>query len=377
MASNRTPLPDSLSASVVIEALEWIDAGKPHNFSPSTDYDLVHEGKSYPPKAVAGVAAQLVNGKTYYPRDFSAGVDSKCFRILEKAGFRILPKTPPSNDQEMNFQPGKTYNRQNDINEVFGGQQRGGISTPKGTPFVFLFTGQSGEAFGYEDKFQPDGSFWYTGEGQVGDMTLTRGNLAIAEHERNGKRLLLFEVVKKGTIRFAGEARLVQYHTEQRPDRDGNLRSALVFELEILPEGPAPAADGDTTVPEAKGTKLWSMSKKDLRKLASRPAPRGSSRKQQKRIVHQRSEAVRVYVLKRADGICELCENPAPFKNRKNRPYLEPHHMTRLADGGPDHPAHVAACCPNCHREIHFGKEGDELNRKLQDKIALIEPSDS
>ena len=38
-------------------------------------------------------------------------------------------------------------------------------------------------------------------------------------------------------------------------------------------------------------------------------------------------------------------------------PYLEPHHITRLADNGPDHPAKVIALCPNCHRKAHSSQD--------------------
>jgi hypothetical protein len=34
---------------------------------------------------------------------------------------------------------------------------------------------------------------------------------------------------------------------------------------------------------------------------------------------------------------------------------LEPHHIRRLGDGGPDDPRFMGAVCPNCHREIHHG----------------------
>jgi hypothetical protein len=33
---------------------------------------------------------------------------------------------------------------------------------------IFIFTGESGETYGYRDEFRPDGTFWYTGEGQTG-----------------------------------------------------------------------------------------------------------------------------------------------------------------------------------------------------------------
>ncbi|WP_160167772.1 hypothetical protein [Exiguobacterium oxidotolerans] len=43
--------------------------------------------------------------------------------------------------------------------------------------------------------------------------------------------------------------------------------------------------------------------------------------------------------------------------------------MYRLSDGGPDHPEHVAAICPNCHARIHRGVDGIEYNEILIEKI--------
>ena len=79
------------------------------------------------------------------------------------------------------FEIGKEYKRKEELHLVHGGQRQGGISTPAGEPFIFIFTGDSGIAFGYEDKFLPDGTYLYTGEGQVGDMTMDSGNLAIKD----------------------------------------------------------------------------------------------------------------------------------------------------------------------------------------------------
>lgn len=55
-------------------------------------------------------------------------------------------------------------------------------------------------------------------------------------------------------------------------------------------------------------------------------------------------------------------------------PYLEPHHIRRLSDGGPDDPWFVAAVCPSCHREIHFGMHGQAKNEALLQTIAMKEP---
>jgi 5-methylcytosine-specific restriction protein A len=59
------------------------------------------------------------------------------------------------------------------------------------------------------------------------------------------------------------------------------------------------------------------------------------------------------------------------------KPYLEPHHIRRLADEGPDHPAWVAALCPNCHRRIHHGADGTEFNEEVAQSIRAIEENSS
>jgi 5-methylcytosine-specific restriction protein A len=64
-----------------------------HGFGPSTDFDvLLEDGTRLPPKAIFGVAATEALGFVVKPRNFAAGVDSACFRILSDAGYRIVPK---------------------------------------------------------------------------------------------------------------------------------------------------------------------------------------------------------------------------------------------------------------------------------------------
>jgi 5-methylcytosine-specific restriction enzyme A len=47
--------------------------------------------------------------------------------------------------------------------------------------------------------------------------------------------------------------------------------------------------------------------------------------------------------------------------------------IRRLSDGGPDDPRWVAAICPNCHREAHYGENGEELNQQLLERLEIIE----
>ncbi|WP_370587835.1 HNH endonuclease [Psychrobacter sp. JCM 18901] len=75
---------------------------------------------------------------------------------------------------------------------------------------------------------------------------------------------------------------------------------------------------------------------------------------------------------RRANGICEGCNEIAPFKT-KSGPYLEVHHLTRLADGGADLPQNVIALCPTCHRRAHYSLNYLEFNSQLINEVAAIE----
>ena len=97
------------------------------------------------------------------------------------------------------FNVGEKYSRARDIHDQYGGTRQSGISPSGSHPFIFLFTGDSGETYGYEDGWQQDeGVFLYTGQGQVGDMEFVRGNKAIRDHIANGKQLFLFKAIGKG-----------------------------------------------------------------------------------------------------------------------------------------------------------------------------------
>jgi 5-methylcytosine-specific restriction protein A len=268
---------------------------------------------------------------------------------------------------EIPFEVGQIYNRRSEIHSVFGGQRQGGIATPTTAPFIILFTGEAGQQHGYSDGWDPGGVFLYTGEGQLGPMQFVRGNRAIRDHALNGKDLLLFEATRKsGQYRFLGRFACANWEIRNAPDTNGQMRDAIVFHLlpedasglqeSKLPPKPAPPLD-------------------ELRKLAyaaARPT-KGNAGKDAKRSYYERSAAVRQYVLARAAGVCECCKEPAPFRRNDGSPYLEPHHIRRVSDGGPDHPRWVGGICPTCHREIHYGADGKAKNSALQEAVHKAE----
>ena len=73
----------------------------------------------------------------------------------------------------------------------------------------------------------------------------------------------------------------------------------------------------------------------------------------------RRNPDVVAAVIKRANGICELCNEAAPFLRANGSPYLEVHHWISLSRGGEDTLANAGALCPNCHKRAHFGQDKD------------------
>ena len=94
----------------------------------------------------------------------------------------------------MQIEVGKEYKR-SQLHDAFGGNRQGGIASCAKVDIVFLFTGETGEQYGYSDGWD-DEYFMYTGEGQAGDMVFARGNAAVRDHEQNGKRLILMQTTQ-------------------------------------------------------------------------------------------------------------------------------------------------------------------------------------
>jgi hypothetical protein len=127
------------------------------------------------------------------------------------------------------FNVGEVYKR-TEIHDKYGGQRQGGISTPAKYPYLFLFTGGTGERYGYKDKWQGN-SFFYTGEGQKGDMLFLGGNRAIRDSSKNNEEIHLFSYKDKGYVEYVGQMEYVAHNIEKGTDVDMHARELIIFEL--------------------------------------------------------------------------------------------------------------------------------------------------
>lgn len=131
--------------------------------------------------------------------------------------------------EKLPFIPDFIYNRRKDIHGVYGGNWQSGICPAAKFPFIFIFTGKSGGQHGYEDQWDNENVFTYTGEGQVGDMTYTRGNLALRDSLSQGKRVFLFESLGGGNVKFVAEIEFFDCDYFETKDTNGHLRRGIKF----------------------------------------------------------------------------------------------------------------------------------------------------
>ena len=250
------------------------------------------------------------------------------------------------------FKVGQSYAREEILPFLVSKQRFSGIVYGAAEPgLVGVFTGsRHGTRAGYLGHWNDDGSFSYCGQGTKGDQRLTGANKVMVDPLRT---VLFFETWRsrgtwKGRNRFLGEHLVAGYRWERgQGDRSGD--QPLIVTL-VPARSPIDNATERDTPPDDKGVDL-----EELRKRAS-DASRSSVPSQVSATVYRaRSDVVYEYARTRAQGICEMCGRSAPFVTPRGEPYLEVHHVLRLADDGPDDIFHVAAICPNCHREAHHG----------------------
>lgn len=85
-----------------------------------------------------------------------------------------------------------------------------------------------------------------------------------------------------------------------------------------------------------------------------------------------RDPAVKAWILRHSNGICEGCKAPSPFLGQDGLPYLEVHHVMPLSCHGSDTVSNAVALCPNCHRRCHYSLDRDEFKLQLYRSIPRL-----
>jgi hypothetical protein len=90
----HSPAWDHVTRAHVLRAIKEYDRLGPerffseHGFAPTTTYELVWEGRRYPPKAILGTAYELATGKRLASGDFEGG-KTGAVKVLGKLEFTV------------------------------------------------------------------------------------------------------------------------------------------------------------------------------------------------------------------------------------------------------------------------------------------------
>lgn len=278
---------------------------------------------------------------------------------------------------------GKSYQRFELLNFIGSKQPQSGILWNKEGSDVIIVTtgGRHTKRVSYTDARRPDGTWIYTGQGESGDQNpdtyansllrdpnkkilffTTREPTAVEVRERgNHQKLYMFEgIFRSSSWRFE-----VQYEGKRKGDK--LLKFILTHENEFIEEVYLPLQDPlhifTNDLLKFNDFRSALKSKKALPETGFFSSL----------IRYNRSMLVKQYALLRAKGKCECCENEAPFLTISGIPFLEVHHIYSLSDNGLDNPINVAALCPNCHREAHYGQNQQSIKNILSLKIQTTE----
>lgn len=246
--------------------------------------------------------------------------------------------------------------------EIFGCSSQGGMRRSTSTGTLVLVSNHVRSI--YDDRWEGD-VVHYTGMGTNGDQSLGfMQNKTLYESGQNDVSVHLFEVFKIKEYTYSGQVELAgEPYTEKQPDENGDLRKVYVFPLR-LKAGGAPVFDVEEVKASynVKERTAKRLSDKEVEARAKAASGKGGFREVVSK-QYGRDPWVAEQAKREAGGVCQLCEQPAPFINRNGEPFLETHHIEWLAKGGKDSIQNTVALCPNCHRRMHALDDSSDVEK--------------
>ncbi|MGG5763419.1 MULTISPECIES: HNH endonuclease [Bacillus cereus group] len=262
---------------------------------------------------------------------------------------------------------GQEYDNK-EISRVYKCGNMGGMRRSKKTNTLVLFSDHTKGI--YDDRWDKD-ILYYTGMGQEGDQVLEGNqNKTLYESRENGVDVYLFEAFESGKHIFMERVELVnQAFQEIQEDTQGMDRNVWVFPIQLSNKHVVISESVIENRQEGEKKKARELSYNKLKDRATKVVSHGNNKRFTKTTTYQRNEYVAELAKRRAQGICELCEQHAPFQDKKGNPYLEAHHVKWLSEGGEDSIYNTIGVCANCHRKLHVVNLHEDV-AKLEKKLA-------
>jgi 5-methylcytosine-specific restriction protein A len=192
--------------------------------------------------------------------------------------------------------------------------------------------------------------------GLTGEQSLSfHQNKTLVESKESGVILYLFEVFEEGHYVYIGVVELSDLpYLSRQPDIEKNIRDVYIFPLKLKGNKHPPLLKKELleTKEEIVRKKAHKLPLDEL-EFKARYAVKEGGKREVVTNVYERDQIVSEYAKRKANGICQLCNQPAPFLNPDGEPHLETHHIEWLSKDGKDIIENTVALCPNCHRKMH------------------------
>ncbi len=113
--ANLTSVSKPLTADDIHNAVEVFIANgrKVDSYKDSTDYDVIINGHSYPPKPIFGLALSNLLDAKVQSKHFAGGKSSECFKVFQNLGFEVREKIKRETEifDYSNFEIGEYYSK--------------------------------------------------------------------------------------------------------------------------------------------------------------------------------------------------------------------------------------------------------------------------
>jgi 5-methylcytosine-specific restriction enzyme A len=275
----------------------------------------------------------------------------------------------------MNFDPGLhqgTIIDNRKLCELFKCSPQGGMRRSLFTNSLVIVSNHVNSI--YDDRWIGE-EFHYTGMGMEGDQSLLSSqNKTLAESQKNHVDIHLFEVFEDKKYTYIGRVFLSEKpYQEKQLDQKGRNRTVWMFPLRLKDH--SNLLIPDTIIQDAfelKERKAKSLSDSQL-KLRANSAMSKAGNRQVISKQYDRNPWISEYAKRRATGICQLCDQAAPFKDKAEYPFLETHHIVWLSMGGEDSITNTVALCPNCHRKMHILNKQTDIQKLMSKALKGID----
>ena len=336
-------------------------------FRPARGYLLNIGDRSYELKAIAGAAHGYLPGQhALTATDFSGG-EATVQKTLKELGFNVVMEPPPLLPSPGDILTNEAISQRFDVGNM-GGMRR----STKRNLLVLISDPFKGL---YRDRWEGH-VLHYTGMGKLDHQSLaSTQNRTLNEFPVTKIPVHLLEALEPLNYTYAGEVELIAApYEEEQLDDGGQPRRVWMFPIQLKPDGIIPVLTEAKAkaIEESQSKKARQLSTAELKTRAERAKITPSVRVAQT-TAYVRDATIAEYVKRLADGVCDLCEKPAPFQNKQKEAYLECHHIKWLAKGGEDTIENTVALCPNCHRKMHIvnGKaDMERLTKRTASRVA-------